>query len=249
MQHGARVLLVEDDRELAGSLLTSLAAHGFDVLVAHDGAEAQAAYAARRPALVLLDLTLPDVDGLAIIEHIRARADTPIIVLSARDAAQDKVDALDVGADDYLTKPFGLAELLARMRVALRRVAEMNREDAVYRCGELSVDFERRQVVVAGRTIKLTPAEYGLLRVFIAHPDKVLTRRMLLTEVWGPEYGDEGHYLHVYVARLRRKLEPDPERPRYLITEPGVGYRFSAPRPDRPPERALREGISSGRTE
>jgi two-component system, OmpR family, KDP operon response regulator KdpE len=226
---GARILVVDDEPEILRALRTNLTAHGYEVLSATSGAEAQAAYAARHPDLILLDLGLPDVDGLELVEQIRAHAATPIVVLSARGAERDKVRALDLGADDYLTKPFGVEELLARIRVALRHAAHPTSGSApVFRSGDLAVDLERRQVTVGGREVKLTPTEYALLRAFITHPDKVLTRRMLLQEVWGPEYGTEAHYLHVYVASLRRKLEPDPQRPRYLLTDPGVGYRFSA---------------------
>jgi two-component system KDP operon response regulator KdpE len=225
--HGARILVVDDEPEILRALRTNLAGHGYEVLTATSGAEAQAVYTARRPDLILLDLGLPDVDGLELIEQVRAYAATPIVVLSARGAERDKVRALDLGADDYLTKPFGIEELLARVRVALRHAARPSSgAAAIFRCGDLAVDLERRQVSVASREVKLTPTEYSLLRAFIAHPDKVLTRRMLLQEVWGPEYGAEGHYLHVYMASLRRKLEADPQRPRYLLTEPGVGYRF-----------------------
>ena len=225
---GARILVVDDEPEILRALRTNLAAHGYEVLSATTGAEAQAAYAARHPDLLLLDLGLPDVDGLELVEHIRAHAATPIVVLSARGAERDKVRALDLGADDYLTKPFGMDELLARVRVALRHAAHPTSGSApVFRCGDLAVDLERRQVTVSGHEVKLTPTEYALLRAFITHPDKVLTRRMLLQAVWGPEYGTEAHYLHVYVASLRRKLEADPQRPRYLLTDPGVGYRFS----------------------
>jgi two-component system KDP operon response regulator KdpE len=224
---GARILVVDDEPEILRALRTNLAAHGYEVLSATSGAEAQAAYAARHPDLILLDLGLPDVDGLELVERIRAHAATPIVVLSARGAERDKVRALDLGADDYLTKPFGVEELLARIRVALRHAAHPASGSApVFRSGDLAVDLERRLVTVGGQEVRLTPTEYALLRAFITHPDKVLTRRMLLQEVWGPEYGTEAHYLHVYVASLRRKLEADPQRPRYLLTDPGVGYRF-----------------------
>jgi two-component system KDP operon response regulator KdpE len=224
---GARILVVDDEPEILRALRTNLAAHGYTVLTAGSGAEAQALYTARRPDLVLLDLGLPDLDGLEFIAQVRAHAATPIVVLSARGAEGDKVRALDLGADDYLTKPFGMDEMLARVRVALRHAAHPGSGTAaVFSSGALAVDLERRQVSVDGREVRLTPTEYALLRTFITHPDKVLTRRMLLQEVWGPEYGSEGHYLHVYVASLRRKLETDPQRPRYLLTEPGVGYRF-----------------------
>ncbi len=234
--HGARVLVVDDEPEILRAVRTNLVAHGYEVLTATSGSEAQAAYAARRPDLVLLDLGLPDLDGLALIERVRAHAATPIVVLSARGGERDKVRALDLGADDYLTKPFGMDELLARVRVALRHAAHpASGAAAIFRCGGLAVDLERRQVTVDDREVKLTPTEYALLRAFVAHPDKVLTRRMLLQEVWGPEYGAEAHYLHVYVASLRRKLEADPQRPRYLLTEPGVGYRFQT-EAEQPPQ-------------
>src|SRR5215213_6921481 len=224
--HGARILVVDDEREILRALRTNLAAHGYDVLTAANATEAQASYSGRHPDLILLDLGLPDEDGLTLIERIREHAATPIVVLSARGAERDKVRALDLGADDYLTKPFGMDELLARVRVALRHTAHPSSGAPISRFGDLAVDLERRQVTVDGREVKLTPTEYALLRAFVAHPDKVLTRRMLLQEVWGPEYGGEAHYLHVYVASLRRKLEADPQRPRYLLTDPGVGYRF-----------------------
>ena len=224
---GARILVVDDEPEILRAVRTNLAAHGYDVATAATGAEAATALTTRHPDLLLLDLGLPDVDGVELIERIRAHSATPIVVLSARGGERDKVRALDLGADDYLTKPFGMDELLARVRVALRHAAHPSSGAApVFRCGDLAVDLERRQVTVGGREVKLTPTEYALLRTFITHPDKVLTRRMLLQEVWGPEYGSEAHYLHVYVASLRRKLEADPQRSRYLLTEPGVGYRF-----------------------
>jgi two-component system, OmpR family, KDP operon response regulator KdpE len=233
---GARILVVDDEPEILRAVRTNLAAHGYDVATATTGAEAATALSARHPDLLLLDLGLPDVDGVELIERIRAHSATPIVVLSARGGERDKVRALDLGADDYLTKPFGMDELLARVRVALRHAAHPSSGAApVFRCGDLAVDLERRGVTVGGREVKLTPTEYALLRSFIAHPDKVLTRRMLLQEVWGPEYGSEGHYLHVYVASLRRKLEADPQRSRYLLTEPGVGYRFRTEGEDPPP--------------
>jgi two-component system KDP operon response regulator KdpE len=228
MADGARILIVDDEPEIVRALRTNLAAHGYDVNSAATGAEGLAAFAARHPDLVLLDLGLPDIDGIQMIERIRGHSATPIVVLSAREAERDKVRALDLGADDYLTKPFGVNELLARVRVALRHAAHPSSGAApVFRCGDLAVDLDRRRVTVGDREVKLTPTEYLLLRTFVTHPDKVLTRRALLQEVWGPEYGAEGHYLHVYVANLRRKLEADPQRPCFLLTEPGVGYRFS----------------------
>jgi two-component system, OmpR family, KDP operon response regulator KdpE len=224
---GARVLVVEDERAIRRVVETNLQRHGFLVQTARTGQEALQAYARARPDVVLLDLALPDLDGLDIVRAIRARASTPIVVVSARGAEADKVAALDLGADDYLTKPFGVDELLARVRVALRHAARPTQGTAaVVRAGDVQVDLEHRRVLVAGQEVHLTPTEYDLLKTFVAHPDKVLTDRMLLQQVWGPEYGDAAHSLHVYVARLRKKIERDPQAPRHLVTEPGVGYRW-----------------------
>ncbi len=224
---GARVLVVDDEPTILRAVRTNLSRHGFDVDVAQQGLEALDRVERFRPDLVLLDLGLPDMDGLDVIRVIRQRIGTPIIVLSVRGAERDKVAALDLGADDYLTKPFGVDELLARIRVALRHTSRPAAGTApVFRSGDLFVDVERRLVTVAGQEVHLTPTEYELLKTFIDYPNKVLTDRMLLERVWGPEYRSEGHYLHVYVARLRKKLEPDPSRPRHFITEAGVGYRL-----------------------
>jgi two-component system, OmpR family, KDP operon response regulator KdpE len=224
---GARILVVDDESAIRRAITTNLTRHGYHVDGTDSGADAIRRHDLRPPDLMLLDLGLPDVDGLDVIHAIRGRARTPIIVLSVRGAERDKVAALDLGADDYLTKPFGVDELLARIRVALRHVAGPPRgSTAVFRTGELEVDIAQRVVHVDGRLVHLTPTEYGLLKSFIAHPNRVLTDRMLLEQVWGPAYGEEAHYLHVYVARLRKKLEADPQRPRYLRTEPGVGYRL-----------------------
>lgn len=226
---GARILVVDDEPEILRALRTNLARHGFDVATAETGEAALATYARHRPDLVVLDLGLPGMEGLEVIRRVRAAAATPIIVLSVRDAELDKVAALDLGADDYVTKPFGIDELLARVRVALRHLARPPAgAAAVFHTRDLKVDLERRRVTVGGAPVHLTPTEYELLKVFIAHPNKVLTHRWLLQHVWGPQYGSEGHYLHVYVANLRKKLEADPQNPRYLFTEPGVGYRLWA---------------------
>jgi len=224
---GARILVVDDEPAIRRAVRTNLHAHGFDVETAETAAEALERFEHFRPDLIVLDLNLPEPTGLDVIRHVRERGSTPIIVLSVRDAERDKVAALDLGADDYVTKPFGADELLARIRVALRHLARPPRgADSVFRTGDLRVDLERREVTSGGRPVRLTPTEYELLKAFIAHPDRVLTDRMLLQQVWGADYGDESHYLHVYVARLRKKVEDDPQRPRYLITEPGVGYRL-----------------------
>ena len=224
---GARILVVEDDPGILRALKTNLTRHGFEVETAETGGQALDSFSCRPPDLILLDLGLPDIDGAVVIQEVRARANTPIVVLSVRGAEHDKVAALDLGADDYLTKPFGVEELLARVRVALRHAAGVaSGTAAVFRIGDLEVDIERRRVRVGAEEVHLTPTEYDLLKTFVSQPDKVLTDRMLLRAVWGPEYGSEAHYLHVYVARLRRKIEKDPQRPRYLLTEPGVGYRL-----------------------
>jgi len=226
-ESGARVLIVDDEPAIRRVVATNLGHHGFHVATASTGREALQAYWRLRPDVVLLDLGLPDLDGLEIVRTIRSQASTPIVVLSARDAERDKVAALDLGADDYLTKPFGVDELLARVRVALRHAARPDQGvAAVIRTGDVEVDLEHRRVRVAGREVHLTPTEYELLKRFLAHPDKVLTDRMLLHQVWGPEYGDAAHSLHVYVARLRKKIEYDPQAPRHLVTEAGVGYRW-----------------------
>jgi two-component system KDP operon response regulator KdpE len=225
----ARVLVVDDEPAILRTLGTNLRGHGFDVETAGNVRDAIAEYDRTRPDVVLLDLGLPDDDGLAFIRNIRGRASTPILVVSARDDDRDKVSALDLGADDYLTKPFSVDELLARVRVALRHVARPAAGTAaVFEAGDLRVDLGRREVRVGTRAVRLTPTEYGLLKALIAHPDRVLTFSMLLQQVWGPGYSAEGHYLHVYIARLRKKLEDDPQAPRWILSEPGVGYRFRA---------------------
>jgi two-component system, OmpR family, KDP operon response regulator KdpE len=229
MSRGARVLVVEDDPEIIEALRRGLTGHGYDVTEAHTGQAAFAALTMRPPDVVLLDLGLPDRDGLEVVRRVRAAGSTPIVVLSARDSEAAKVEALTLGADDYLAKPFGMKELLARIQVALRHAARpASGAEAVYRTGELAIDFDRRQVVLSGEPVHLTPTEYDLLKALVTHPDKVLTHRMLLQLVWGGEQGTDQHYLHVYIGQLRRKIERDPSHPRHLLTEPGVGYRFSS---------------------
>lgn len=224
---GMRILVVDDEPEILRAVRTNLSRHGYQVDVAATGCQAVEACEHRRPDLVLLDLGLPDMDGLDVIRAIREQGGPPIIVLSVRDADNDKIGALDLGADDYLTKPFSVEELRARIRVALRHTAQMvTGGGAVFHTGDLEIDFELRLVTVAGKEVHLSPTEYELLRAFASHPNKVLTHRMLLQQVWGNEYGSERYYLHAYLARLRKKLEPDPRKPRYLMTEPGVGYRL-----------------------
>jgi two-component system, OmpR family, KDP operon response regulator KdpE len=226
---GARILVVDDDHSILRAVRTILPRHGFQVETAETGRQALERHAFGHPDLILLDLGLPDVDGLAVIQAVRANSSTPIVVLSVRGAEHQKVAAIDLGADDYLTKPFGMDELVARIRLALRHTARpLTWTDAIFRTGDLEVDLERRRVAVGGREVHLTPTEYELLKVFLANPNRVLTTKMLLRAVWGPEYDLEEHYLHVYLATLRKKLEENPHRPRHLVTEPGVGYRLLA---------------------
>ncbi len=228
LPYGARVLVIDDEPAIQRAVETNLRRHGFRIEVVDTGAAALEAIDRLAPDVVLLDLGLPDMDGLDVIRAIRARSSTPIVVLSVRGGERDKVTALDLGADDYLTKPFGVDELLARLRVALRHGAGGAGQPAepVFRTGDLEVDLEHRLVRVGGQEVHLTPTEYDLLRALVSYPNKVLTERMLLDRVWGGAAGAEAHYVHVYAARLRKKLEANPQKPRYLRTEPGVGYRF-----------------------
>ena len=222
------LLLIEDEPQMRRFLRATLRAHDYQVVEAGTAREGLAQAAGRNPELILLDLGLPDLDGLEVVRTIRRSARTPVIVLSARGQEQDKVAALDLGADDYLTKPFGASELLARIRVALRRAALPPGAPAepVFQTGELRVDLVRRQVFRGEEEAHLTPTEYRLLVALIRHAGRVSTHRQLLEEVWGANYADQSHYLRVYMAQLRHKLERDPTRPRLLTTEPGVGYRL-----------------------
>jgi two-component system KDP operon response regulator KdpE len=225
---GARILVVDDEPAIVRAVTTNLSGHGYRVESAASGEAALEQRQDFRPDAMLLDLGLPDMDGTEVIRQIRKDSDIPIIVLSVRGSEREKVAALDLGADDYLTKPFGVDELLARIRVALRHSARPGAgAEPVSRAGDIEVNLEQHRVSVRGEEVRLTPTEFELLKALIAHPGKLLTDRMLLHTVWGPEYGDEAHYLHVYIARLRRKIEPDPREPRYLVTEPGVGYRLA----------------------
>jgi two-component system KDP operon response regulator KdpE len=226
--HEATVLLIEDEVEIRRFLRTSLPAHGYRLYEATTGADGLAQAKARNPDIILLDLGLPDVDGTEVIRQVREWSTIPILVLSAREQEQAKVAALDLGADDYVTKPFGVNELLARMRAALRHIAGPSGEPAepVFTLGDLKVDLGRRQVFVSANEIHLTPIEYKLLTTLIRYAGKVMTHRQLLKEVWGPLHVEEGHYLRVYMRQLRNKLEKNPAHPRYLVTELGVGYRL-----------------------
>ena len=225
--NGVRVLVVDDEPAIRRFLRASLAAHGYDVFEAADGQSALTAVASARPDLVILDLGLPDMDGVEVTRQLREWTQIPILIISVRGQENDKIAALDAGADDYVTKPFGVGELLARMRVALRHTASAT-EEPVFVADDLTVDLSRREVRLCGREVQLTPTEYDLLRVLVTHAGKVLTHRQLLREVWGMGYEQETHMLRVNISNLRRKLEPDPTRPRYIRTEPGVGYRLHA---------------------
>lgn len=222
---GPRVLVVDDEPPIRRFLRTSLANHGYDVFEAVDGREALMAVTVNRPDLVILDLGLPDMDGIEVTRRLREWTQVPIIIVTVQEQEAAKITALDAGADDYVTKPFGMGELLARMRVALRRAASPAAEP-VFVVDELVVDQARRLVTVGGREVPLTPTEYELLRVLVAHAGKVLTHRQLLRQVWGVGYEGEAHLLRVNMSNLRHKIEPDPARPHYIVTEPGVGYRL-----------------------
>lgn len=221
------ILVIEDELQIRRFLRTSLTSHGYTMLEASTGQEGVERAAQLHPDCVILDLGLPDVDGLEVLRRIRSWSAVPVVILTARGQEQDKIALLDAGADDYLTKPFGVGELLARIRVALRRTASgPANENPVVTIGEIQVDMVHRSVTRKGAEVHLTPIEYRLLVVLVKHVGRVVTQRQLLQDVWGPEYADASHYLRIYMQHLRHKLEADPSRPRYLLTEPGVGYRL-----------------------
>jgi two-component system KDP operon response regulator KdpE len=222
------ILLIEDEPQMRRFLRITLQTQGYRLVEAETGNDGLIQAASRNPDVVLLDLGLPDMDGLAVTVRLREWTSTPIIVISAREQEQDKVRALDAGADDYLTKPFSAGELLARIRVALRHAVRqrMGRPEPVFSLGNLRVDLAQRQVFVEDKEVHLTPIEYKLLLILIRHAGKVITHRQLLQEVWGPAHVNEVQYLRVYMTQLRHKLEADPARPRFLMNEPGIGYRL-----------------------
>ncbi|GLV56173.1 DNA-binding response regulator [Dictyobacter sp. S3.2.2.5] len=225
---GARILVVDDEIEILRALQRSLVAHGYDVFTAESGEAALEEVGQHRPDLILLDLGLPGISGLEVCRKVREQSNLPIIVLSVKDTERDKVLALDLGADDYVSKPFGIDEILARVRVALRHTAQIQSgTEPIFTAGPLRVDFAQRGVQVNGKEVKLTPTEYDLLKALIKNRGKIMTRQMLLSQVWGTGYGTEAHYLHVYVGQLRRKIEPDSAHPRFILTVSGVGYRFN----------------------
>lgn len=223
------ILVIEDEAQMRRFLRASLTSNGYQVIESDTAADGIAQAAARTPDLVLLDLGLPDLDGLAVTQRLREWAKTPIIVISARGREEDKIQALDAGADDYLTKPFGVGELLARIRVALRNAARGELGSSQFAVGPLKVDLARRQVLVSEKEVHLTPIEYKLLATLVKYAGRVVTHRQLLREVWGPKSADQTQYLRVYMGQLRHKLEENPSRPQFLTTEPGVGYRLRTP--------------------
>jgi two-component system, OmpR family, KDP operon response regulator KdpE len=221
----SRILVVDDDRQLLRALRINLKARGYETVVALDGATGLSAASRYVPDLVIVDLGLPDMDGVEVVQGVRGWSSVPVIVLSARHLEQAKVRALDAGADDYVTKPFGMDELMARVRAALRRATPAV-EAPVVTTASFTVDLAARRVSRDGVDVRLTPTEWHVLEVLVRNAGRLVSQRQLLQEVWGPRYGSETNYLRVYLAQLRAKLEPDPARPRYLLTEPGMGYRF-----------------------
>jgi two-component system KDP operon response regulator KdpE len=222
------IVLIEDDPKIRRFLRTAFVNNGYRLFEAATGSDGLVEAATRQPDVVIVDLGLPDLDGVEVIRRLREWTSVPVIVLSARGQESDKVAALDAGADDYVSKPFGPRELLARVRVAVRHAARTSTgEDSTFTVGDLRVDLARRQVFVGGKEVRLTPIEYKLLTTLVRHAGKVLTHGQLLKEVWGPSHESEAHYLRIYIMQLRRKLEANPTRPRYLRTEPGVGYRLA----------------------
>jgi len=225
IETAVKILIIDDERAIRRFLRAALTSHGYEVIEAENGQTALAIAADRRPDILILDLGLPDMDGIEVTRQLREWYQAPIIILSVRDQENEKIAALDAGADDYLTKPFGVGELMARIRVALRRSARRV-DEPVFEVDELKVDLSRRLVTRQGQEMDLTPTEYDILRVLVQHAGRVLTHRQILREVWGEAYETETHLLRVNMSNLRRKIEPDPTQPFYIITEPGVGYRL-----------------------
>ena len=224
-ENGLRILVVDDERAIRRYLRASLASRGYTVIEAAGGEEALRQVVEAHPDMLILDLGLPDVDGVDVVRRLREWSRVPVLILSVRDREDDKVAALDAGADDYLTKPFGLGELMARIRVAMRHSTAAP-DEPVYALDDLKVDLARREVTLAGSRVALTPTEYELLRALVQNAGKVMTHNQLLRQVWGAAYAEESHLLRVNISNLRRKIEPNPDQPRYILTEPGVGYRL-----------------------
>jgi len=230
-----RVLVVDDEAQISRALAVNLRARGYDVDVASTGEKALDLAARRHPDAVILDLGLPGIDGTEVVAGLRGWSSVPIIVLTVRDSERDKVSALDAGADDYVTKPFGMDELLARLRAALRRAAPAE-EDVVVATDDFTVDLAAKRVTTKAGEVRLTPTEWEIVEILVRNAGRLVSQRTLLKEVWGPKYEDETHYLRVFMVQVRRKLEPDPSQPRYFITEAGMGYRFEwTPTDDKPP--------------
>ncbi len=222
-----RVLVVDDDPRLQRTLTIALRAHGNEVVTASDGRTAVQSVNEDAPDVVILDLGLPDLDGTDVLRRVRAVSAVPVIVLSARHESDDKIEALDLGADDYVTKPFGVEELLARVRAAVRRGGEVGRQLGTVSTDRFTLDFAERRATVDGAELRLTPTEWRMLETLCREPGHLVSQQELLRSVWGPSYGRESNYLRVYANQLRRKLEPDPAHPQHLVTEPGLGYRFN----------------------
>ena len=227
MSQGARILVVDDEPQIRHSLQINLEKRNYAVMTAASGEEALEAIARQKPDVVIVDLILPTIDGIELTRRIREQSPVPIIVLSAIGDERKKVEALEFGADDYVTKPFGLEELVARVKSALRRTIMLSGSEPVFRSGDLTINFERREVRVHDKPVKLTPTEYDLLKYMIQYIGKVLTHRTLLTAIWGEAYTDQAQYLRVFIGQLRKKIETNTARPRYILTDPGVGYRFA----------------------
>jgi len=226
MEERKRILVVDDEQEITLVLRSGLTKHGFEVRVAGEGQAALELFQAWTPDLVITDLSMPNMNGLKLCRRLREISDVPIIILSVKGDEATKVEALDAGADDYLTKPFGMGELLARVRATLRRSPQASHEGTIVEAGDFHVDFETRVVLVAGKEIRLSPKEFDLLVFLIRNSGKVLTHRTLLANIWGGNYTDQTEYLRVFIRHLRKKIEPDPAKPRYILTDPWVGYRF-----------------------
>lgn len=224
-EKGMRILVIDDEPQIRKLLKVSLTAHGYHIDEAATGQDGINRAALFKPDLIVLDLGLPDIDGKEVVKRLREWSAIPIIILTARDQEKEKIDALDAGADDYVTKPFGMGELMARMRVSLRHVANSD-EEPVITCGDLSIDLAQRRVTIGQREVKLTPTEYDIIKVLAQNAGKVLTHKQLLKAVWGNAYDEDTHYIRVFIGQLRRKIEENPTQPRYIITESGIGYRL-----------------------
>ena len=225
---GLRILVIDDETQIIKFLKVSLGSHGFEIDEATTGADGIARAAVGKPDLIIVDLGLPDMDGKSVVKAVREWSTTPIIVLSAREQEKEKVEAFDAGADDYVTKPFGIGELIARIHVAIRHTTP-GENDPVLVCGNLLVDLNLHRVTIDEREVKLTPTEFAIIKLLMQHQGKVLTQKQILKAVWGHDYTEDTHYIRIYIAQLRRKIEPNPTQPQYIVTESGIGYRLICP--------------------